>query len=224
MAKLPLPPDDIAPRDGALLWIDAMRSLGGLPPQSFKQPNARRSWKEFASRLSHGKPKTLQTLEDWLRLAMSEAPCAALVQSRCGWAFFEDPFQAEREGFFYGSDGAQIATFLLDCPNERIETLPSPMDFLKLDSDMEGVWFAGEGPGGALECLLRAWDQMSALGFVFSHEQQREWDELSEDADGFAPLGEQLWEIIPQLSAKRQAQELEQAAKTAPARAKAQGL
>ena len=215
------PPDFPDARQGALLWVDAMRALGGLPPQSFKRPHRGQSWAHFASLARRKTVKARLDIECWLILAMADPASAALVQSRCGWHFFEDPFAAERFDYFDASDGAQIAPFLLDCPNERVDDFPNPMNYIADGPYMQGVWFAGSGPGGALECVLRAWNQMSALGLEFSHERQQRQDrrDHASTLGGFCPLGERLWDVIPQLAAQRQAELIHQAAWPAPARA-----
>ena len=209
-----LPQDKTAtgPERAAQLWIDAMRVLGGHKALRSRGPKPGASWSQFIEGLQDGRSGLEKTaLYDWLEEAMKDPEAAKMVASRCGWCFSDDADSQEADGHFRQGSGALVAVFFLDCPDEELGWLPSPMAFLNFSNSMEGIWHAGQAGVGGAGSMAQAWQEMKALGFVFSHQKQEEWGQDGEYDPKF-PLHEKVWSVIPELAAEREARALAQAA------------
>lgn len=207
----------------AMLWRDAMRAVGGKPPTHSDGPQAHGwSWGDFAKANKDfsggdGREKAQELTQEWVDLGMTEPSAAAMLLDGVSWCFDSDAEYAEAEGFWSIGDGANVAVWPTDAPEEFGSDLGNPLYSTDLENLMESVFQAGRSAAGGKEAFIKAWDEMKSLGCHFDMKTQKKFNENG-DYDEAKPIDKKIRAIIPELIALEEAKKLEKAtaAKSSP--------
>lgn len=211
------------PMKAAMLWRDAMRVIGGKAPLHSAGPLAHGwSWADFAKAnkdFSGGdeRDQVEELTQEWVDAGMNESAARALLLDGVSWCFDSDAEYCDAEGYWSAGEGALVAVWPTDAPEEFGSDLANPVYSTGLDNSMESVFHAGASAPSGREAFIKAWDEMKALGCHFDLATQKEFNENG-DYDEANPIDKKIKKIIPELIAQTEAKRIAKAtmAGTAP--------
>lgn len=203
----------------AMLWRDAMRAIGGVKPLHTDGPNNFGwNWKQFAKEhhdyAGDHRDDVQELTQKWVDLGMAEPASRALMLDGISWCFDSDAEFCDQEGWWSSSEGALVAVWPTDAPDEFGTELGNPIYSTDLDNSMECIFHAGAGAASGREAFIRAWDEMKSMGCHFDMARQKDFNENS-DYDEDHPIDKKIKKIIPELIAATEARKIAKAAASA---------
>lgn len=201
------------PMKAAMLWRDAMRAIGGKAQLHSIGPLAHGwSWDDFVKANKDfsggdGREKSQELTQEWVDLGMKETAAEALLLDGVSWCFDSDAEYSDAEGCWDAGDGARVAVWPTDAPDEFGGDLANPVYSTGLENSMESVFNAGSSAASGREAFIKAWEEMKALGCHFDMKTQKEFNENG-DYDEKNPLDKKIKRIIPELITQEEAKKL----------------
>jgi hypothetical protein len=201
------------PMKAAMLWRDAMRAIGGKAPTHTKGPSAHGwSWGDFVKANKDfsggsGRDQAQELTQEWVDLGMAEPAAKALLLDGVSWCFDSDAEYGDAEGCWEAGEGARIAVWPTDAPDEFEGDLANPVYSTDLENSSESVFMAGQAAASGREAFIKAWEEMKVMGCHFDMATQKDFNQNG-DCDEKDPIDKKIKRIIPELIAREEARKL----------------